>query len=275
MRIWIVAIAVGLVVAPRAARAQDNVCTPACRSGFVCNQGTCISACNPVCSNTEVCTNAGECVSKCNPVCGPNETCGADGQCHGTFVAPPPTPSIPPTHGSSGFPGAPMPGNEGWASTAGMLGIATSVVVAGLVTAIIIVDETDFGVPVGSVATLAVGVMVPVVAKGASSARMTPGVTGASGLRLTGWIFYGLSIADALALLGLAVSGADIPPAVTSSVGLLGTASAVFMSLDAFQSAKQARASAPSFQMTARPYIGALRDANQQTVATAGLAWSF
>jgi hypothetical protein len=274
MKGWIVVIVMGLAL-PRVARAQPGaepagagVCTPACRTGYLCHQGTCISACNPVCGDTEVCTNAGQCVSKCNPLCGANETCTADGQCQSTLVAPPPNlqPSLVPTD---------RPPTENWAPLAGKLGIATAVVVGALVTAIVIVDETDFGVPAGSVAILATGVMVPVVAAGGTSARKSPGVIGSPGLRLTGWIFYGLAIADGLALLGLAISDADIPPAVTASVGLLGTTSAVFMSLDAFESGKQARTPAPFFQLAARPYVGALRDAGNKTVTTAGLAWSF
>ncbi len=278
MKGWIVVMVMVMALAlPRVARAQPeaqpaptDVCTPACRSGYLCHQGTCISACNPVCGDTEVCTNAGQCVSKCNPLCGANETCTADGQCRSTSVTPPP--NLGPNLGPAPVPGQPT---ENWAPLAGKLGIATAVVVGALVTAIVIVDETDFGVPAGSVAILATGIMVPVVAAGGTSARKRPDVIGSPGLRLTGWIFYGLSIADGLALLGLAISDADIPPAVTASVGVLGTASAVFMSLDAFESGKQARTPAPFFQLAARPYVGALRDAGNKTVTTAGLAWSF
>jgi hypothetical protein len=36
-------------------------CFPACRSGFLCNKGVCVSACNPPCAANETCTSAGEC----------------------------------------------------------------------------------------------------------------------------------------------------------------------------------------------------------------------
>lgn len=39
-------------------------CTPACRSGYICYQGQCISACNPPCAAGEQCTAAGECVAQ-------------------------------------------------------------------------------------------------------------------------------------------------------------------------------------------------------------------
>lgn len=36
-------------------------CEPACRPGFVCLRGTCVSACNPACAMGERCTSAGTC----------------------------------------------------------------------------------------------------------------------------------------------------------------------------------------------------------------------
>jgi hypothetical protein len=44
------------------APAPTKACVPACRAGFVCADGRCVSACNPPCGN--------------------NETCGRDGECH-------------------------------------------------------------------------------------------------------------------------------------------------------------------------------------------------
>ncbi|MFW6050286.1 MAG: hypothetical protein ACODAU_03885 [Myxococcota bacterium] len=37
-------------------------CVPRCRSGFVCHQGQCVSACNPPCAEGERCSSDGECV---------------------------------------------------------------------------------------------------------------------------------------------------------------------------------------------------------------------
>lgn len=37
-------------------------CAPACRSGFTCLSGQCVSVCNPVCPLNERCTASGECV---------------------------------------------------------------------------------------------------------------------------------------------------------------------------------------------------------------------
>ena len=42
--------------------ADADTCTPACRSGFTCRGGQCISQCNPPCAAGEQCTPQGECV---------------------------------------------------------------------------------------------------------------------------------------------------------------------------------------------------------------------
>ncbi|MFT3925119.1 MAG: hypothetical protein QM778_21465 [Myxococcales bacterium] len=41
---------------------DPNQCYPDCRSGFTCIRGQCVSKCNPVCFDGEICTDQGECV---------------------------------------------------------------------------------------------------------------------------------------------------------------------------------------------------------------------
>jgi hypothetical protein len=287
MKHWIVAIVVVLV--PLLANAQvppglEGACTPPCRTGYLCHQGQCVSACNPPCGEAEVCASTGECVSRCNPACAANELCSATGQClskcnpmcgPGAQCTPAGV-CVGAAIGVVGGAIAPVgPADEGWASAGGKLGIVSAIAVAGMVTAIVIADDEDVGIPVGSAALVIAGVTIPVVGRAGASARNHPAVIGSPGLRLAGWIFYGLSIADGLTLLGLAISDVDIPPAVTASVGALGTASAVFMSLDAFSSAAQARELGTAPRLSLRPYVGAIRDADNATVPTTGLAWSF
>ncbi len=48
--------------APAATPAADE-CFPACRAGYVCARGQCVSSCNPPCASHEVCTATGECVA--------------------------------------------------------------------------------------------------------------------------------------------------------------------------------------------------------------------
>lgn len=44
------------------APSQGGGCVPQCRSGYVCYQGQCVSACNPPCAQGEQCTSDGQCV---------------------------------------------------------------------------------------------------------------------------------------------------------------------------------------------------------------------
>ena len=61
------------VPAPPGAQAGlPATCVPACRSGFVCHSGQCISACNPPCPAGYACGVGGECVAA-----GPGPTPGA------------------------------------------------------------------------------------------------------------------------------------------------------------------------------------------------------
>jgi len=47
---------------PAAQPAAPVACVPACRSGYMCYQGQCVSACNPPCAANERCTENAQCV---------------------------------------------------------------------------------------------------------------------------------------------------------------------------------------------------------------------
>ncbi len=53
----------GLLVSVPAVAVETEAtsCFPACRTGYLCHEGRCISKCNPVCPRGERCTDAGEC----------------------------------------------------------------------------------------------------------------------------------------------------------------------------------------------------------------------
>jgi len=59
---WTMAFAAAGIVAAAAAPAE--ICFPACRTGFTCHLGACVSLCNPPCPSGEKCTAGGECVSE-------------------------------------------------------------------------------------------------------------------------------------------------------------------------------------------------------------------
>lgn len=68
---------------------SQNACLPACRSGYVCLQNQCVSACNPPCSAGETCEPDGRCVSACDPVCPSGQHCTGPGVCSPTVTAAP------------------------------------------------------------------------------------------------------------------------------------------------------------------------------------------
>jgi hypothetical protein len=43
---------------------SEAACLPACRSGYTCIAGRCVSACNPPCDAGEFCTRAGQCEAR-------------------------------------------------------------------------------------------------------------------------------------------------------------------------------------------------------------------
>jgi len=300
MRIWAALLILGSVGISGRALAQpaSGECFPACRPGFLCHQGQCVSACNPPCGPGTLCSPQAECVSACNPACGPGTLCSPQGECvsacnppcaagqtcaaNGTCSGPPPGQGppggAPPPYGGGPAQGGPPPGggygygpptqqgygppaqggyggqgpapgvmmgpsgggDPGWANTAGILGVVTAVVVGAMTAGIVAAEDPDVGLPVGIAATVVGGIMIPVVAMGAGSARTNPSIEGSSGLRLAGWIAYGFAMADALVLIGLGVAEVEVDVGIVATVGILGVLSSIGMIIDAFASASQA-----------------------------------
>jgi hypothetical protein len=72
-------------VAGAEAGEQDSGCVPACRAGFACRGGTCVSPCNPPCAGGEVCTRGGLCL----PASPPAAPAAAVQPAPGVYVVPP------------------------------------------------------------------------------------------------------------------------------------------------------------------------------------------
>jgi hypothetical protein len=195
------------------APAAPFTCTPACRSGFLCLQGQCVSACNPPCAAGETCAESGEC------------------------LRPPPPPNVTIVQGPVG-----PPPDPGWASGAGVFGIVAGLGVIGLaVGSEMTKDEQMPSLPLGIAATGLTAIAGPITGIGGSSARGSAGVTGAPGLRIAGWLGYALMLLDASVLIGLGVAEIEPPDGVILSVGLLGGSSLACLASDAFISAAQAK----------------------------------
>ena len=102
-------------------------------------------------------------------------------------------------------------------------------------------DEQIPSLPLGSVATILFATSVPVTMAGGKSARRHASVKGNVGLRIGGWVLYGLTLLDAAVLVGLGANEVDVPPGVITSVGVLGLGSISLAAADALVSDKQAR----------------------------------
>lgn len=223
-------------------------CFPSCRSGFICSLG--------------------ECISRCNPPCGPGQQCLDSGECALPPLAPQPAtvspPAAPPEY--TPWPQSPSPSpsqlqqpyaaplqerpttraglrvSAGWAVGAGIYGIVTMVATATLIG--ITLGLYDSGLPstiAGATATIFFAVSNPIIAAGGGSARRSGQVSGLLGARIVGWILYGLSLATAVVMVGLGLADVAVP--IPSIVGLGAGAilSTLFLSLDAFVSASQAK----------------------------------
>jgi hypothetical protein len=226
-----VAAAIVVVAALGSGAAADpgagEACFPACRDGYVCDAGTCISACNPACGDGETCTGDGTCIARTPAVVPPPEP--PHRQIIEVRTAPDPVRDEPP--------------RENWARRAGALGIATMAGIGVMTLGVIAADSFEVGVPLGIAATVGAGVMIPIVARGADSARR-PGAS-SSGIRTAGWVLYALTLSDAAVLIGLGLSEVEVAPGIVGSVGALGVTSAMLMTLDAYDAAADARRVTP------------------------------
>jgi hypothetical protein len=185
-------------------------CDPACRPGYECKNGTCVSMCNPPCPENQNCD--------------------------------------PKTHDCVPVATAPVESNEhhntgGFATGSAISGFIVSPIILGL--AIGAAATTGDGLvpslPLGATA-LGLGIItVPIFAAGGASARSGEKVKGLLALRIAGWCGYGLAIGTGAAMVGLAIGGATVPPALIIPCGILGTISCLSLSIDAFVSGKEAK----------------------------------
>lgn len=218
-------------------------CVPACRSGYFCHDGQCLSRCNPPCPAGSTCQDNGECTVA------------------STAAAP-----------SATGPGLRV--NQGWGGAAGVVGAVSTGIILVLTGATIAINGSDAATYVGAVATLFAGVSIPIVAVGAASSRWDPQIRGAPAWRVTGWIAYVLCMIDALAAVGIGVAGYTYPSYGIASIGALGVIAAVSHMIDAFSSSGQAESFATTGRVTGRwqhsPVLALAPDGHGGTVGYVG-----
>jgi hypothetical protein len=229
---------------------------PSCRTGYICMQQQCVSACNPVCAAGETCTARGEC------------------------ERPPAYASaVTPSGAAAGAP--PEPGDPGWATGGGVFGVIAAAGTVGLAVASEVTkDEQIPSLPLGIGATALIAIAGPITAVGGASARDRGGVRGSPGLRVAGWLGYALTLLDASALIGLGVAEITPPDGLITSVGLLGASSLTCLAADAFMSASEANESArpsalPASSPSVSPLFSLRRARDESLVPSIGVAGAF
>jgi len=125
--------------------------------------------------------------------------------------------------------------------TAGIVGYAMAAPIIGLATAAALADDFEVGGIIGGVATAALGVSAPLIAGRARKTREITHVEGLYSARLTGWILYGIAMADAVVALGLTIGEVEVPNATVIALGTLGAASSILLGLDATRTAEQSK----------------------------------
>ncbi len=160
------------------------------------------------------------------------------------------------------------------AKNATILGGALVVPILALgITSGAIYDNPGLTIPMGAVATLIGGIGIPIVAHMSGKTRNLTGVEGNPGLRLAGWIGYGLALSDAVLILGLASGGYDTSGGPTYSVAILGSVASIIMAVEASQTANQAKQLKTSVSI--QPTIGTVRDFNGNNYTTMGFRINF
>jgi hypothetical protein len=252
-RLCAVLLAVVALAAAQPVRAETpaGACFPACRSGYLCHEGRCISACNPPCSAGEACTSAGECVQAAAPATN-------------VFVGEPP-PAIVATAPTA---------DAGWARGAFYFGAAAVAGDVALTAAVLATnpEEADAARKWGTLSIVFFGVTTPLVALGGASARNHPDVTGHPPLRVAAWVAWGLTLADAAWLL-LRSDRKVIHDGYILSVGVFGTFSTLAFTLDARTSAAQAERLRTA--NLSHPTLGLAKGSAGGLVPTLGWAGTF
>lgn len=156
---------------------------------------------------------------------------------------------------------------------AGIIGYAMAAPIVGLATTAAFAEDFESGGIIGGVATLTLGISAPLVARRARLTREITHVDGNYAARLTGWILYGISMADAAVALGLTIGEIEVPNATVIVLGVLGAASSILIGLDATQTAQQSKKYQSSFQFS--PTLNISRNHLGQQFTSIGVQMRF
>jgi hypothetical protein len=132
-------------------------------------------------------------------------------------------------------------GSAGWAFGAAIAGYACTPIILGLGISSAATTGGDASLPLG-ISAFTVGVVaLPIIAVGGASARSHSKARGTLGIRIPGYITYGLALANGAVLVGLGIAGATISPAPIITCTLFGATGCALMATDALISSGQAK----------------------------------
>jgi len=245
------------------------------------------------CKGERIC-ESGACVTPAAVQCMTDNDCAADGICEGgvcfapaAALAPVPpqapvyypqqVPTMALTPPQLGYPDRPP--SPGWSTAGAVVGFVGGVVVLGLA----IGAEATIGdgmLPVGLGAT-AITLSIPCVIIPAVASSSVHGASGMLGLKVGGWIGWGLAVVDGLAQVGLGIADKDVPHGLPALAGVLGFAGAVMLSIDALVAGSRARRAAAEYAQLdnhrPRPVVVPIvsRGARGEAITGAMLAMQF
>lgn len=124
----------------------------------------------------------------------------------------------------------------------------------------------------GGIATLGLAIGYPILAGISGSDRYRDGARGLPGMRIAGWIGYGLAMFDAVLIIGIGASDVFVPSPVVALVGVLGVGSVMALFSD-MMSVSTELAAVDSLQL--QPMLAQVETARGAKVTTYGLALRF
>jgi hypothetical protein len=129
----------------------------------------------------------------------------------------------------------------GWARGAAITGYVCAPIILGLGLSSAITTGGDASLALG-ISAFSVGVIaLPIIAVGGASARSGSNVRGSMGLRIPGYITYGLALANGGVLVALGIADAKISAVPIITCSALGAIGCVLMATDALISSGQAK----------------------------------
>jgi hypothetical protein len=134
-------------------------------------------------------------------------------------------------------------------------------------------NQNEVTIPMGSVATLILAIGVPIANHMSAKTRYATNVEGSKGLRIAGWVGYGLCLIDAVYMITVASSGGDVPSGPVYSTAIVGAATCIIFAVESNMVHNQASSLKKTTMVL--PTISSVRDPNGHQYPTAGIRINF